>query len=69
MAGSGKMEAAPMCGVAPRRVTVGRVRSVAAGFELDGTANKGSERIKMLRCIFKPDRTYGHIIAMTPDGN
>lgn len=63
------MEAAPMCGVAPRRVTVGRVRSVAAGFEIDGTANKGSEGIKMLRCIFRLDRTYSHIMSMTPDGN
>jgi hypothetical protein len=62
-------EAAPMYGVEPRRVKIGRVRSVAAGFEIDGTANKGAEGIKKLRCIFKPDRTFSHIMAMTPDGN
>lgn len=64
-----KGEAAPMYGVEPRRIKIGRVRSVGAGFEIDGTANKGAEGIKKLRCIFKPDRTFSHIMAMTPDGN
>jgi hypothetical protein len=64
-----KGEAAPMYGLQPLRIKVGRVRSVAAGFEIDGTANKGAEGIKKLRCIFKPDRTFSQIMAMTPDGN
>ncbi|MDX2157255.1 MAG: hypothetical protein SFW09_12175 [Hyphomicrobiaceae bacterium] len=63
-----KGEAAPMYGVQPRRVSVGSVRRVATGFEIDGTANKGAEGIKKLRCIFKPDRTFSHIMAMTSDG-
>jgi hypothetical protein len=63
-----KGEAAPMYSVLPLRIKVGRVRSVAAGFEIDGTANKGAEGVKKLRCIFKHDRTFSHIMAMTPDG-
>jgi hypothetical protein len=63
-----KGEAAPMYGVQPPQIKVGRVRSIAAGFEIDGTANKGAEGVKKLRCIFKPDRTFSHIMAMTPDG-
>ena len=63
-----KGEAAPMYGVPPRRISVRKVKAVAAGFTIDGTANKGAEGIKNLRCIFKPDRTFSHVMATTTDG-
>jgi hypothetical protein len=63
-----KGAAAGMYGVQPRRIGVGNPRTVPSGFEIDGTADKGAEGVKKLRCIFKPDRTLDHIMAMTSDG-
>jgi hypothetical protein len=63
-----KAEAAGMYGIEPRRVAVGPVRTVAGGSEIDGTADKQAEGIKKLRCIFKPDGSFDHIMAMTSDG-
>jgi hypothetical protein len=63
-----KGAAAGMYGVQPRRISAGSPRAVSSGFEIDGTADKGAEGVKKLRCIFKPDRTLDHIMAMTSDG-
>lgn len=57
-----------MYGRQSRRVNVGKVLSVTTRLEIDGTTNNGCNGIKKLRCIFKPDRTFSHIMAMTPDG-
>jgi hypothetical protein len=63
-----KGQAAGMYGVEPRRIAVGPVRTVPGGSEIDGTADKQVEGIKKLRCIFKPDGSFDHIMAMTSDG-
>jgi hypothetical protein len=63
-----KAEAAAMYGVEPRRIAVDRVRTVPSGFEIDGSADKQAEGIKKLRCLFKPDGSFDHIMAMTSDG-
>jgi hypothetical protein len=63
-----KGEAGAMYGVQPRQITTGAARRVASGYEIDGTANKGAEGIKKLRCIFNASRSFDHIMAMTPDG-
>lgn len=63
-----KGEAASMYGVQPRQIDVGEVIAVASGYEIDGTANKGAEGIKKMRCIFNAGRSFDHIMAMTPDG-
>lgn len=61
---------APMYGVEPRKVTARAPMRAAkdGGFTLDGTIDKGGEGVKKMRCIFKPDRTIDHVMAMTPDG-
>jgi hypothetical protein len=64
-----KGEAAQMYGVQPRNITVAGIRAVPTGFEIDGTADKGAEGRKKLRCIFKADRSLTRIMALTPDGN
>jgi len=63
-----KAEAAGMYGVDQRRIAVGPVRTSPRGSEIDGTADKQAEGIKKLRCIFKADGSFDHIMAMTPDG-
>ncbi len=63
-----KGEAAPMYGVQPRQIRVGKVTPRTGGFQIDGSADKGAEGIKKLRCLFRLDRTLDHIMAMTPDG-
>lgn len=61
-------EAAVMYGVQPAQIATSTVRRSPSGFEIDGTADKGAEGIKKLRCIFNAGRTFDHIMAMTPDG-
>jgi hypothetical protein len=63
-----KGEAAVLYGVEPRQIQVAEVRNVSSGYEIDGTANKGADGIKKLRCIFTAGRSFDHILAMTPDG-
>ena len=63
-----KGEAAGMYGVQPRQISTGAVRHVASGYEIDGTANKGADGTKKLRCLFNVGRSFDHIVAMTPDG-
>ena len=62
-----KSEAAGMYGVQPKQIATGAIRPVPGGFEIDGTADKGAEGIKKLRCIFD-GRSFTRIMAMTPDG-
>ena len=45
----------------------GGVARDAVGYRIDGKADKGSEGIKKLRCIFD-GRSFTRIMAMTPDG-
>ena len=61
-------EAAGMYSVQPKQITAGSVRRVATGYEIDGTADKGADGIKKLRCIFNAGRSFDHIRAMTSDG-
>ena len=63
-----KSEAAAMYGVEPRRIAVGPVRNLPGSSEIDGTADKKAEGTKKLRCIFRPDGKFDHIMAMTSDG-
>lgn len=63
-----KGEAARMYGVHPGKIVTAAVRMVTTGYEIDGTADKGSEGIKKLRCIFNASRSFSDIMAMTPDG-
>lgn len=63
-----KSEAAGMYGVQPKQIATGAIRPVPGGFEIDGTADKGAEGIKKLRCIFDAGRSFTRIMAMTPDG-
>lgn len=63
-----KGEAAGMYGVQPKQIATGRVRPVASGYEIDGTADKGTEGIKKLRCIFGAGRSFDRVMAMSPDG-
>jgi hypothetical protein len=57
-----------MYSVQPKQIAAGSVRRVAAGYEIDGTADKGADGIKKLRCIFNAGRSFDHIRAMTSDG-
>jgi hypothetical protein len=57
-----------MYGVEPRNIAPGAVKPRSGGFQIDAKADKGKEGIKMLRCIFKSDRSFDHIMAMTSDG-
>ena len=61
-------EATGMYGVQPKQIAAGPVRRVASGYEIDGSADKGAEGIKKLRCIFGTGRAFDHIMAMTSDG-
>jgi len=63
-------EAAPIYGVAPRRIALARVvrPSAEGGYQIDGTANKGREGLKKLRCLFTADKRFDRVMAMTPDG-
>ncbi|TKW79380.1 MAG: hypothetical protein DI543_05515 [Bradyrhizobium icense] len=63
-----KGEAAGMYGVQPKQITTGSVTRVAGGYQIDGTADKGAEGVKKLRCIFSAGRSFDRIMAMTPDG-
>jgi hypothetical protein len=63
-----KSEAAGMYGVQPRNIKPGAVKAGSSGFQIDAKADKGKEGVKKLRCIFKADRTFDHIMAMTSDG-
>jgi hypothetical protein len=63
-----KGESAAMYGVQPRQIEVGEVSELSSGFAIDGTANKGIDGIKKLRCLFTAGRTFDHIMTMTPDG-
>lgn len=63
-----KGQAATMYGVEPRQIAVGPVRTVSGHSEIDGTADKQADGIKKLRCIFKADGSFDHIMAMTSDG-
>lgn len=65
-----RAEAAPMYGVAPRRIALAsRVGpSAEGGFQIDGTIDKGGEGLKTLRCLFTRDRGFDRVMAMTPDG-
>lgn len=64
-----RSEAAGMYGVTPKQVAAGAVRAGrGGGYEIDATADKGSEGVKALRCVFTPARGFDRIMAMTPDG-
>jgi hypothetical protein len=63
-----KGEAASMYGVEPRQIAAGAVKPDGSGFLIDATADKQAEGAKSLRCIFRSDRSYDHIVATTPDG-
>ena len=65
-----KGAAAPMYGVQPRAVTLAGAPGPAkdGGFTLDGTVDKGEEGVKKLRCIYRADRQFSHVQAMTSDG-
>lgn len=69
MADACKGSAAQMYGVQPRKVTLeSKIVAGGSGFMLDGRVDKGPEGIKKLRCIYKADRQFSHIQAMTSDG-
>lgn len=65
-----RAEAAPMYGVAPRRISLaGRITpSTEGGLQIDGTVDKGREGVKKLRCLFNRERGFDRVMAMTPDG-
>jgi len=64
-----KGSAAPMYGVQPRNIRIaGKVLARDGGYTVDGVADKGAEGAKKLRCMFKSDRQFSHIQAMTSDG-
>jgi hypothetical protein len=69
MMDSCKGSAAQMYGVQPRNIRIsGKVSARNGGFTVDGVTDKGAEGLKKLRCIFKSDRQFSHIQAMTSDG-
>jgi hypothetical protein len=69
MMDSCKGSAAQMYGVQPRNIRIpGKVLPRDGGFTIDGVADKGAEGAKKLRCIFKSDRQFSHMQAMTSDG-
>jgi hypothetical protein len=69
MMDSCKGSAAQMYGVQPRNIRIaGKMLARDGGFTVDGVADKGAEGRKKLRCIFKSDRQFSHIQAMTSDG-
>jgi len=63
-----RSNAATMYGVAPDAISLGGLVRTADGASLDAKADKGAEGVKALRCLFKPDGAFDHIMAMTPDG-
>lgn len=65
-----KASAGPMYGVQPRSVKLtGKIVAAAGGgFFVDGIVDKKAEGVKKLRCIYKADRQFSHIQAMTSDG-
>lgn len=63
-----KGEAAQMYGVEPRRISPGVVTPDPTGFRINSTADKGPEGVKKLRCLFRSDRSFDHIMATVPDG-
>lgn len=64
-----RSEAATMYGVKPAQISVAAVVAKGGAFQIDGVADKGAEGRKKLRCLFKADRSFDHIMAMTSDGN
>jgi hypothetical protein len=54
--------------VASGRIRLGAIRNGPEGPFIDGTANKGAEGVKKLRCRFDADRKLRDVMAMTPDG-
>jgi hypothetical protein len=65
-----RAEAAPMYGVAPRRIALASriATSAEGGLQIDGTVDKGREGVKKLRCLFTRERGFDRVMAMTPDG-
>ncbi len=65
-----RANAAPMYGVSGAAIRLpGRIRPDGqGGFRLDGTVDKGAEGVKKLRCLYRADRRFSHVMAMTPDG-
>lgn len=63
-----RSEAAKLYGVEPKAIVLGERVKTAEGASLDAKADKGEEGVKALRCLFKPDGAFDHIMAMTPDG-
>lgn len=61
-----KGEAASMYGVEPRQIAAGAVKPDRSGFLIEATTDKRGEGTKSLRCFFKSDRSYDHIVAATP---
>jgi hypothetical protein len=59
-----------MYGVEPRNITAAAPirKAKDGGWTIDGSIDKGKEGVKKMRCIFKPDRSVDHVMAMTPDG-
>jgi hypothetical protein len=62
-----KAVAASRYGVEPRRVAPGAVRQSGSGFYIDATADKGDKGQEKLRCLFKADRSFHHVQAMTAE--
>lgn len=63
-----RAEAARMYGVRPAQISARGVVAASGTIRIDGVANKGKEGRKKLRCLFNADRTFSHIMALTPDG-
>ncbi|MCZ8258993.1 MAG: hypothetical protein O9333_02540 [Beijerinckiaceae bacterium] len=65
-----RANAAPLYGVSGAAIRLpGRIRPDGqGGFRLDGTVNKGAEGVKKLRCLYRADRRFSHVMAVTPDG-
>ena len=62
-----RSNAATMYGVEPKAISLGGLVRTADGASIDAKADKGSEGVKDLRCLFKPDGGFDHIMAMTSD--
>ncbi len=62
-----RSNAATMYGVEPGAITLGGLVRTAEGASIDAKADKGAEGVKDLRCLFKPDGAFDHIMAMTSD--
>jgi hypothetical protein len=63
-----RSQAAVDYGVKAGQISLGAVVKHGDGFQIDGSADKGAEGKKKLRCLFKADRSFIHIMAMTSDG-